>query len=145
MNRDKISEYMQDAIRISRKSKCLRRHVGAVVVKNGSGQIAGYNNVICGDCSENGCMRTELGVPSGERHELCRAIHAEQMIISLAAKYGISLQGTDLFVTCLPCSICARMIVGSGISRVYYCEDYPDAEAKMILESNGVILEKVEV
>lgn len=143
----KESSYMAQAFEEAQKSTCLRRKVGAVLVKKGCVLITGANTVTTGakTCDEVGCLRMKMYIPSGEHHELCRAIHAEQVIIAKAAKYGITLDGADLYVTCHPCAICAKMIVEAGIRTVYYAADYPDWIAPGILAAGGVFCEKVDV
>ena len=133
-------KYMEKAFEEAEKSTCMRRKVGAVLVKKGCVLICGANQITSGsvECRDLGCPRSSLDIPSGERHELCRAIHAEQRIIAKAAKYGITLDGADLYVTCHPCSICAKLIVESGIETVYYSGKYPDDMAAGILDRGGV-------
>lgn len=141
------SSYMVQAFEEAQKSTCLRRKVGAVLVKKGCVLITGANTVTAGakTCDEAGCLRTKMDIPSGERHELCRAIHAEQVIISKAAKYGITIDGAELYVTCHPCAICAKMIVEAGIRTVYYAADYPDGIAAGILAAGDVLCEEMDV
>ena len=129
---------------VSSRSTCLRRNVGAVVVKNKQVLTTGYNGAPAGvrHCDEVGCMREKLGVPSGERHELCRALHAEQNAFLQAARHGISLDGAKLYMTTQPCSICAKMIINVGIKKVIFEGDYPDTFAVEILKEAGVALEK---
>jgi len=113
---------------VSKRSTCLRRHVGAVVVKKRHILATGYNGPPKGvkHCDEVGCIRTELKIPSGQRHELCRGLHAEQNAIIQAALYGVSLEGATLYCTNLPCSICIKMIINSGIANIVSLEGYPD-------------------
>ena len=119
----------------SERSTCIRRHVGAVAVKDNHILATGYNGAPKGQihCYENGCLREEMNVPSGERHELCRAVHAEQNLICQAALHGISLAGATLYCTNQPCSICAKLIVNAGIKQVIYKDGYPDEMTKDIL------------
>ena len=129
---------------VSTRSTCLRRDVGAVVVKNKQVLTTGYNGAPAGvrHCDEVGCMREKMGIPSGERHELCRALHAEQNAFLQAARHGISLDGATIYMTTQPCSICAKMIINVGIKKVVFEGDYPDEFAVELLEEAGVILEK---
>ena len=129
---------------VSTRSTCLRRDVGAVVVKNKQVLTTGYNGAPAGvrHCDEVGCMREKMGIPSGERHELCRALHAEQNAFLQAARHGISLDGATIYMTTQPCSICAKMIINVGIKRVVFEGDYPDEFAVELLKEAGVILEK---
>jgi len=129
---------------VSSRSTCLRRDVGAVVVKNKQVLTTGYNGVPAGvrHCDEVGCMREQMSVPSGERHELCRALHAEQNAFLQAARHGISLDGATMYMTTQPCSICAKMIINAGIKKIIYEGDYPDKFAIELLKEAGVGLEK---
>jgi dCMP deaminase len=129
---------------VSSRSTCLRRDVGAVVVKNKQVLTTGYNGAPAGvrHCDEVGCMREEMGVPSGERHELCRALHAEQNAFLQAARHGISLDGATMYMTTQPCSICAKMIINAGIKKIIFEGDYPDKFAIELLKEAGVGLEK---
>ncbi len=134
-------EYFMDiADLVARRSTCLRRRVGAVLVKNRQILSTGYNGAPSGlpHCQEIGCMRAEMGVPSGERHELCRGIHAEQNAIIQAARHGVSLEGADLFCTNLPCSICTKMIINAGIRKIIYRSGYADDMSKGMLEGAGI-------
>ena len=112
--------FMEIARVVSTRSSCLRRQVGAVLVKNRQILATGYNGVPRGlrHCDERGCLRAELGIPSGERHELCRGLHAEQNAICQAARFGIPLEGSTLYCKMEPCFTCAKMIVNCGIKRV---------------------------
>lgn len=144
MNISEARGYLEHAAMWAEASDCQRRHVGAVAVRDGSIIITGFNRSIGDYCRHNTCLRKMLDVPSGERHELCRAVHAEQMIITEAARCGISLIDCDLLITCSPCSICAKLIASSGIRSVYYSEGYPDTLAMDILRTADVKLIKVE-
>ncbi|MBU0571802.1 MAG: cytidine/deoxycytidylate deaminase family protein [Candidatus Omnitrophica bacterium] len=129
---------------VSSRSTCLRRNVGAVIVKNKQVLTTGYNGAPAGvkHCDEIGCMREKMGVPSGERHELCRALHAEQNAFLQAARHGISLDGATMYMTTQPCSICAKMIINAGIKKIIFEGDYPDEFAIELLKEAGVKLEK---
>ena len=134
-------EYFLNIARlVATRSTCLRRQVGAVVVKDKQVLATGYNGAPSGieHCDKVGCLREELGVPSGERHELCRALHAEQNAFLQAAKHGASLEGSALYVTTQPCSICAKMIVNVGIKKIIIEGDYPDELALEFLKEAGV-------
>lgn len=113
---------------VARRSTCLRRIVGAVIVKDKRLLATGYNGAPSGvtHCFETGCLREKLNIPSGEKHELCRGVHAEQNAIIQAAYHGISLKGSTLYCTTQPCSICAKMIINAGIIKVLYQEGYDD-------------------
>ena len=126
--------FMKMALLAAERSTCLRRQVGAVLVKNNQIIATGYNGTPKGieHCQVAGCMREQLNVPSGEKHELCRGVHAEQNTIIQAALSGTSIAGAALYSITFPCSICARMIVNAEISTVYVLEDYPDVLSKEI-------------
>ena len=117
------------------RSTCIRRKVGAVLVKNRRVISTGYNGAPAGHqhCQEIGCLREQLNVPSGERHELCRGVHAEQNAIIQAAAHGVSVSGAYLYCTSKPCSICAKMIVNAGILNVVYKDDYDDKMSDTVL------------
>ena len=141
-NRLSWDEYfMQMAELTSQRSTCLRRHVGAVIVQNKHVIATGYNGAPRGlkHCAEiGGCLREELNVPSGERHELCRALHAEQNAIIQAAVLGQSVDGGSIYITHQPCAICSKMIINAGISRIVVREGYPDDLARDILDEAGL-------
>ncbi len=129
------------------RSTCLRRQVGAVVVKDNRVLSTGYNGspqhtAHCEDLG--GCLREKLGIPSGQRHEICRAVHAEQNAIVQAAKHGVSIDGADLYCTHQPCSICAKLIINAGIKNVYYVDGYPDEFSMSFFEEVAVEVIKLE-
>lgn len=125
---------------VSTRSTCMRRKVGAVVVKNKQVLATGYNGAPTGitHCDKVGCLREELGVPSGQRHELCRALHAEQNAFLQAARHGVNLDGATLYVTTQPCSICAKMIINVGIRKIIIKGNYPDEFALKFFQEAGV-------
>lgn len=127
---------------VASRSTCLRRHVGAILVKDRHIISTGYNGAPRGlaHCAEVGCLRTAQAVPSGERHELCRALHAEQNAIIQAAVSGVSISGATLYVNVFPCSLCAKMLINSRVERIVYASDYPDALSRQLLEEAGVEL-----
>lgn len=120
---------------VAERSTCLRRHVGAILVKDKRILATGYNGAPSGirHCDEVGCLRQDSSIPSGERHELCRGIHAEQNVIIQAACYGISIAGSTIYCTNKPCVICSKMIVNAGIKKIFYAEGYDDSLADEIL------------
>ena len=130
---------------VAERSTCLRRAVGAVVVKDKRILSTGYNGAPTGlkHCLEVGCLRQKLGIESGKMHELCRGIHAEQNAIIQAAYHGVSVRGADIFCTNQPCSICARMIINAGIERIYYQSGYADPLAIELLEEARVELKQI--
>ena len=145
MNRPDWDEYfMQMAEVAEQRSTCTRRKVGAVIVKDKRIMATGYNGVPTGiqHCEERGCLREQLQVPSGQRHELCRGLHAEQNAIIQAAYLGQSIDGGTLYCTTQPCVISAKMLINAGIKRIVIKEGYPDELAREMLEEAGL---KVEV
>lgn len=132
---------MEMAELTAKRSTCLRRQVGAVIVKDKHAIATGYNGAPSGvkHCGEiGGCLREQLNIPSGQRHELCRALHAEQNAIIQAASMGHSIDGGTIYVTHQPCAICAKMIINAGIKRIVIKEGYPDEMATAILEEAGL-------
>lgn len=129
---------------VSERSTCTRRRVGAVAVKDKRILATGYNGAPAGvpHCLEVGCLREQLGIPSGQRHEICRGLHAEQNVIIQAAVHGINIQGAELYCTTHPCVLCSKMLINCGIRRIYYAEDYPDDLATAMLREAGVTVEQ---
>ncbi len=131
--------FMRMAYLASTRSTCTRRKVGAIIVKDKRILATGYNGPPKGlaHCDVTGCIREELNVPSGERHELCRGLHAEQNAIIQAAVHGVSIKDATIYVTNHPCVVCAKMLINAEIKEIVYAEGYPDDLAKLILlESN---------
>lgn len=139
-------EFMNAAYEQAEKSSCLRAKIGAVLVLDGKIIAQGYNNMTGGinDCSEMGCIRTKLNIPSGERREVCRAICAEQLAISEAARNGIKIDGSIAYITTFPCHVCAKLLVSSGIKEIVYDRDYNDEMSKVFIEEAGVKVRKIE-
>ncbi|MCX8205336.1 MAG: cytidine/deoxycytidylate deaminase family protein [Candidatus Nezhaarchaeota archaeon] len=138
-------EYFMEMARLaSRRSTCLRRQTGAVLVRDNRVVATGYNGAPKGlpHCSETGCVREELKVPSGQRHELCRGLHAEQNAIIQAAVFGVSTRGATLYTTTYPCSICAKIIINAEVAEVVYDDEYEDELAKQMLKQAGVKIRK---
>jgi dCMP deaminase len=127
---------------VAKRSTCLRRQVGALIVKERRILCTGYNGAPAGirHCCEVGCLRQRLSVPSGERHELCRGLHAEQNAIIQAALHGIPIKGGVFYITHQPCVLCAKMICNAGIKDVYFLGGYPDQLAADIFQEAGVKL-----
>lgn len=148
INRPSWDEYfIETAYLVSQRSTCLRRHVGAVLVKDRQILATGYNGAPTGvtHCEKIGCLREKLKVPSGQRHEICRGLHAEQNVLLQAAKHGVSVRGSCLYITNAPCSICAKMIINAGITEVIIAENYPDKMAKKFLKEAKVKLRKLNL
>ena len=145
MPRPEWDEYfMEIAEVVSKRATCMSRKVGAVLVKDKQMLATGYNGVPKGitHCEDSFCLRKKMQVPSGERHELCRGLHAEQNAIIQAAAYGVSIEGATLYCTHQPCMICAKMLINAGIERIVYKEGYPDDLAKQMLDAAGLRPEK---
>ncbi|MBN1254523.1 MAG: cytidine/deoxycytidylate deaminase family protein [Deltaproteobacteria bacterium] len=147
MARPSWDEYFIEIARlVVSRSTCLRRQVGAVLVKDKKILATGYNGAPSGlpHCLDVGCLRDELKIPSGERHELCRGLHAEQNAIIQAAYYGVSINGATLYCTNLPCIICTKMLINAGIQRVVFEEGYADPLAQQMWEESSVIVEQFQ-
>jgi dCMP deaminase len=131
---------MEIAHLVKLRATCLRRQVGAVIVKDRNILATGYNGAPSGvqHCAERGCLREKLGIPSGERHEICRGLHAEQNAIIQAAKHGTSIEGATLYCTNQPCSICAKMIINAGVKQIVFQDGYPDALAEEMIKEAGI-------
>jgi dCMP deaminase len=148
MIRPSWDEYFMEITHlVARRSTCLRRQVGAVLVKDKNILATGYNGAPSGvaHCLDVGCLREKLGVPSGERHELCRGLHAEQNAIIQAAKHGTNIDDSTLYCTTMPCIICSKMIINAGIRRIVFEEGYSDTLAAEMIEESGVVVEKFPV
>jgi dCMP deaminase len=132
--------FMQIVELVKTRSTCLRRQVGALIVKDKRILTTGYNGAPkgCTHCSEIGCLRQKLNIPSGQRHELCRASHAEQNAITQAAFSGTSIKGGTIYVTDQPCVLCAKLIINSGIEKVVFRGDYPDELSMELLSEAGI-------
>lgn len=144
-NRPSWDEYfMKITHDVAERSTCLRRHVGAIIVMEKRLLSTGYNGAPSGlrHCLETGCLRDKMNIPSGERQEICRGLHAEQNAIIQAAQYGVSIRGSMIYSTTQPCITCAKMIMNAGITKVVYEGDYPDAFSLEMLQEAGILLEK---
>ncbi|MBW4055189.1 MAG: cytidine deaminase [Proteobacteria bacterium] len=141
MQRPSWDQYFIDITRlVATRSTCMRRQVGAILVKDRNILATGYNGVPSGisHCDVVGCLRERLNVPSGERHELCRGLHAEQNAIIQAARHGINIDGSTLYCTTMPCIICTKMLINAGISTIIYAEGYADDLAREMLAETGI-------
>ncbi len=132
--------FMTIARQVATRSTCLRRQVGAVLVRDKRLLATGYNGAPRGlkHCAEVGCLRERMQVPSGERHELCRGLHAEMNALLQAAEHGIRIEGADLYSTDQPCSLCAKMLINVGVRTVFIGGTYPDGLAADLLAEAGV-------
>lgn len=128
--------FMKIALDVATRSTCLRRNVGAIIVKDKRILATGYNGPPAGisHCTPATCLRTKLNVPSGERHELCRGLHAEQNAIIQAASHGVMISGASIYVTHAPCSICTKMLINSGIKTIIAQEAYSDQLADEMIQ-----------
>jgi len=135
--------FMHIAQEVARRATCLRRMVGAVVVLDKRILATGYNGAPSGlpHCAEVGCLREQMNVPSGERHELCRGLHAEMNALLQGARHGIRMEGATLYSTHVPCSLCCKMMINTGIVRCVAALDYPDPLARDMLKQAGVELD----
>jgi len=135
---------MEMAQVVSKRGTCLRRKVGAILVKDKHILSTGYNGAPKGfkHCSEVGCLREQLNVPSGERHELCRGLHAEQNAIIQAAVFGTSIKDSVLYCTNAPCVVCVKMLINAGVNEIVFAGDYPDELAKKMLDESNIKIRK---
>jgi dCMP deaminase len=139
--RPDIDEYfLKIASVVSERATCLRHHMGAVAVKDKHILTTGYNGAPAGlhDCLELGCLRNELGIPSGKSAEICRAVHAEQNVIIQAALHGISIKGATIYCTHSPCVLCAKMLVNAQIERFVSFGRYSDDEFLTLFKEAGI-------
>jgi dCMP deaminase len=139
--------FLQLARQAATRSTCLRRQVGAVLVRDKRILTTGYNGAPRGvaHCLDIGCLREERGIPSGERQELCRAIHAEQNAVIQAAIHGVAIEGATLYTTVHPCVLCAKILINCGVREIHYLEGYPDELSRELLSEAGVVLYKEEL
>ncbi|MCL2525983.1 MAG: cytidine/deoxycytidylate deaminase family protein [Coriobacteriia bacterium] len=139
--------FMSIAEQVGSRSTCTRRKIGALIVRDKRILATGYNNVPSGieHCTTKGCLRDELGIPSGERHELCRGIHAEQNAVVQAAKYGIAIDGSSMYTTTQPCILCGKIMINAGIKEIVFVGEYPDDLSRTMLEEAGVALRQVSL
>ena len=139
--RPTVDEYfLKIASVVAERSTCLRHHVGAVAVKDKHILATGYNGAPAGarDCLEIGCLREKLGLKPGERHELCRGIHAEQNAVVQAARFGVAIKDSTLYTTTYPCVICAKILINAGIKKIVYLSDYRDELSQEMLKESEI-------
>lgn len=136
--------FLEVAKLVSKRATCLRRNVGAVLVKDKKILATGYNGAPSGlkHCFDIGCVREKLKIPSGQRHELCRGLHAEQNVILQAALYGTTTKDSVLYITHQPCVICAKMLINAGIKEIVICGEYPDKMAQEFLKEAKIKVRK---
>ncbi|MFA4858488.1 MAG: cytidine/deoxycytidylate deaminase family protein [Candidatus Margulisiibacteriota bacterium] len=130
---------------VSERATCVKRQVGAIIVKNNRILSTGYNGAPKGmpHCGEVGCLRKEMLVPSGQRHELCRGLHAEQNAIIQAAVHGVSIDGGTMYCNYQPCAICVKMILNAGIKKLVYSGGYPDELAQELMKTSKLEVTKI--
>ena len=148
MNRPTWEEYFMEITRlVAKRATCLRRQVGAVLVMDKRLLATGYNGAPSGlaHCLEVGCLREQRQIPSGERHELCRGLHAEQNVIIQAAFHGIRIQGSTLYCTNLPCAICTKMLINAGIREIIYDSGYGDSLSREMLLEAGIPVRQIQL
>jgi len=135
--------FLKIASVVAERSTCRRHHVGAVAVRDKHILATGYNGAPSGlkDCLELGCLRDELNIPSGERHEICRGIHAEQNVIIQASLHGLSLEGSTIYATHTPCVLCAKMLVNAKIKRYVSFGKYNDNTFIDLFRQAGIELD----
>ncbi|HBU70180.1 MAG TPA: cytidine deaminase [Elusimicrobia bacterium] len=138
--------FLKLALLVAERSTCLRHHVGAVIVRNKRILTTGYNGAPSGtrDCLKLGCLRNELNIPSGHRHEICRAIHAEQNAIIQAGLCGVTIENSTIYCTHSPCILCAKMLVNAKITRFVSCSEYADDSFKKLFKEAGIEFVKIE-
>lgn len=147
MDRPGLDEYFLKIVEVvGLRSTCLRHQIGAVAVRNKFILSTGYNGAPTGikSCLELGCLRDELNIPSGERTEICRAVHAEINVVVQAALHGVSLEGCTIYCQYSPCILCAKVLVNAKISRHVYRQDYSDSNFKDLFEEARIVWEKID-
>ncbi|GHV32229.1 cytidine deaminase [Clostridia bacterium] len=137
--------FMKMALLAAERSTCVRRQIGAVLVRDNQILATGYNGASAGldDCLTLGCLRDELGIASGTRAEVCRAVHAEQNAIIQAAVHGVSIRGAVMYCTHSPCILCTKMMINARISRSVYRDEYSETEFKTLFDQAGIAYEKI--
>jgi len=143
---DNDTYFMRMADLVATRSTCLRRQVGAVIMKEKRVLTTGYNGAPKGlkHCAEVGCIRIQNNIESGTRHELCRGVHAEQNAVIQAAYFGASIKDASIYTTNFPCVMCAKILVNAGIIEVIYKDDYVDPLSKDIMNESKVIVRRYE-
>ena len=148
MERPDWDEYfMKMADLAAERSTCLRRQVGAILVKERQILATGYNGAPRGveHCEKTCCLRQKRGVPSGEKHEICRGVHAEQNLVAQSAFHGVKTEGSTVYCTNQPCVICAKLLINAGVDKIFYQEGYDDPFTKKLLDNSGIEMEKFSI
>ncbi|OQY08636.1 MAG: cytidine deaminase [Fusobacteriia bacterium 4572_132] len=141
MGRPDWNEYFMEITElVATRATCVRRKVGAIIVRENRILATGYNGAPSGlaHCLDIGCLRDKMNIPSGERQELCRGIHAEQNALIQASKFGIALDGSTIYVTNQPCITCSKLIINAGIKKIIYKNPYPDKLALELLKEANI-------
>lgn len=147
MERPDWNEYFMEMAELAaRRATCLRRKVGAVLVKNKKVLATGYNGAPMDieHCETTGCLREEMQVPSGERHEICRGVHAEQNLVAQAAIHGVKTENSTVYCTHQPCIICTKILINAGVKKIYFKNSYSDEFAENLLKQSNVEFIKYE-
>lgn len=144
MRPTKDEYFMEIAFLVSKRSVCIRRKVGAVLVKDGHIIATGYNGPPKGieHCSESTCIRNKLNIPHGKRHELCFGLHAEQNALIQSAVHGTPCIGATIYITTHPCIVCTKILINAEIERIVYVGDYPDELSRQMLDESKIKIEK---
>lgn len=146
MSRVPWPQYFMNITRlVAERSTCSRRKVGAIAVKDKHILATGYNGAPRNmqDCLTTGCLRQQMGIPSGQRHELCRGLHAEQNVIVQAAVHGVSIKGADIYCTHQPCLICTKLLINCAVATVYFESPYPDPMSEAMFVEAGIALSQL--
>jgi len=147
MNRPSWDDYFMKITQdVSERAICVKRKVGAVIVKDNRILSTGYNGAPkgFGHCTEATCIRKQMSVPSGQRHELCRGLHAEQNAIIQAAVHGVNIKGATMYCNYQPCAICVKMLINAGIEKLVFAGGYPDELAAEMLKESKLKVYKYE-
>ena len=147
MDRPDWNQYFMEMAELAAKrSTCLRRKVGAVLVKDKRILSTGYNGAPKNlpHCEETGCLREQKDVPSGQRHEICRGVHAEQNLIAQSAVHGVKTEGATVYCTNQPCSICTKLLINAGIKKIFYKNSYDDEFTKKLLDQSAIEYKVIE-
>lgn len=139
--------FMGIAFLVKERSTCLRRKVGALAVRDKRILATGYNGAPAGmsHCLDAGCLRQNLAIPSGQRHEICRGLHAEQNVIIQAAVHGANMAGAEIYCTNHPCVLCAKMLINCGVTHIYYADSYPDDLASAMLTEANIPITRINI
>lgn len=132
--------FMKIAELAATRSTCLRRHVGACLVKDKKILATGYNGAPakCIHCNNIGCVREELNIQSGKHLDICRAVHAEANCIAQCSYHGIATKDSILYCTTFPCASCVKLLINAGIKTIYYHESYMNLLSENLLQESNI-------